>query len=117
MKNSYSTLFLRISIGGLFLIMGIMKVLNTEKAIGMLSGLGFPAPEVFAWALILVEILCGAAIVVGFQMKYTAIPLALILVVVLILNPSHNINDWLKNAAILFAVFSLWIGKPGPMSL
>jgi uncharacterized membrane protein YphA (DoxX/SURF4 family) len=81
---------LRVTIGGLFLVMGIKKLMGPEGIIGMLSGLGFPLATIFGWILILSEVIFGAAIFVGYKVKYTAWPLAIILAVAVILVTIPN---------------------------
>jgi len=74
---------LRVSIGGLFLFMGISKFLNPEGIIGMLGNIGFPAATSFGWILIFSEVVFGALILVGYKVRYNGWPLAVILVVAL----------------------------------
>lgn len=56
---------LRIAVGVMFLIKGIAKLQAIGGVTGMLVGLGFPAPEVFAWILALLEAVGGALLIVG----------------------------------------------------
>ena len=49
--------------------------------IGMLDGLGFPAASLFGWIVILVEILGGAALIVGWNVRKVVWPLVIILAV------------------------------------
>lgn len=86
---------LRIVIGLLFFIMGINKLSNPDGITGMLASLGFPIAALFAWILILSEIIFGVLIFVGYKTKYTAWPLALILVVawLLVVLPKEGISS------------------------
>jgi uncharacterized membrane protein YphA (DoxX/SURF4 family) len=89
-KDSYHMLghtLLRVTIGLLFFIAGINKLQNPEGIIGMLGGLPLTsiAPEIFGWILILSEIVFGALIFVGYKVRNTAWPLAIILGVAWIL--------------------------------
>lgn len=86
---------LRIVIGLLFFIMGINKLSNPDEITGMLASLGFPIAALFAWILILSEIIFGVLIFVGYKTKYTAWPLALILVVawLLVVLPKEGISS------------------------
>ena len=70
---------IRVTIGLLFFIMGIGKIQDTSGIIGMLTGLGFPAPAFFGWVLLLSEIIFGALVFVGYKVKWTAWPLAIVL--------------------------------------
>jgi putative oxidoreductase len=47
----------------------------------MLSGLGFPAAALFAWIVAIVELVGGAALIIGAFSQIVAIPLAIIMLV------------------------------------
>ncbi len=81
--SSYSHAVLRILLGILFIAPGITKLLNPSAPLGMLSNLGFPIPDFFTWLLIISELVFGLCILVGWNVRYTILPLVLILVVAL----------------------------------
>jgi putative oxidoreductase len=80
-KHMFGHTLLRVTIGLLFFIAGIKKLMNPDGIIGMLGGLGFPAPLFFGWVLILAEVIFGALIFIGYKVRYNAWPLAIILAV------------------------------------
>src|SRR3989338_3575921 len=80
-KHMLGHFLLRVTIGLLFLVAGINKFLNPDGVIKMLSGIGFPIAPFFAWLLLLSEIVFGALILVGYKVKFTAWPLAIVLAV------------------------------------
>jgi len=71
-----------ILLGILMLVPGIMKlfVIGPSAVTGMLSSFGFPIAGFFAWILILAEIITGIAILARWNLKYTTIPPAIIIV-------------------------------------
>lgn len=77
----YGPTLLRAVLGLLFILPGLNKLGNPAMIIGMLGGLGFPAPAFFGWILLLSEILFGAAVLVGWKTKYTVWPLVVVLAV------------------------------------
>jgi len=79
--HMYSHTLLRVVIGLLFVIQGYRKFTNPDGVVAMLTGIGFPLATFFAWILLLSELVFGALILVGFKIKYTAWPLAFILLV------------------------------------
>lgn len=103
---------LRISLGLLFIVPGIMKLMNPAMPAGMLEGMGFPAPIIFAWILLLSELIFGLALVVGFKVRYAVWPLAVILLVATIMVhiPSTDPMKWIN---VLFHV----VGIAGLVSL
>jgi uncharacterized membrane protein YphA (DoxX/SURF4 family) len=94
-KHMIGHTLLRVSIGLLFLIAGIGKFMDPTKIIGMLGGLGFPAESFFGWLLILSEGVFGALILIGYKVKKTAWPLAIILAVawILVTVPNSGITS------------------------
>ena len=116
MKN-YAPLVLRIGLGGLFLTAGIMKLIDPTSVVKMLSELGFPVAIFWAWLLILTEMLFGAALVTGLKIKWTTIPLVIVLIVAIIVNITTNIGVVLTNTALLFCLAALWMLGPGKISL
>ena len=79
--HMYGHTLLRVTIGLLFLIIGFSKFANPSGIIGMLGSIGFPAAAFFGWLLLLSELVFGALILIGYKVRYTAWPLAIILIV------------------------------------
>ena len=73
----------QIILGLVMLVPGLFKlfVMGPSAVVTMLSGIGFPAPTLFAWLLILSEIGFGAAVLLGWKLQYTTIVPAIILVI------------------------------------
>lgn len=116
MKN-YGPFALRIGVGGLFVITGIMKLMNPAVVTSMLDNLGFPGPLLWAWILILAELLCGAAVLTGYRVKWAVIPLTIILVIAIAVNLGSQTMNALKDMALLAGLVSLWFSGPGTMAL
>ncbi|MDO8460551.1 MAG: DoxX family protein [Nanoarchaeota archaeon] len=72
---------LRILLGALMLVAGIVKLMNPAGPIAMLTGLGFPMPIVLAWVLLLSEIIFGICLIIGYKVKYTVWPLVIVLII------------------------------------
>ena len=86
---------LRVVIGLLFVVSGIKKVLAPDMVIGMLGKIGFPIAPFFGWILILSEIIFGALVLVGYKVKYTSWPLAVVLAIAwtLVVLPNGGIGS------------------------
>ncbi len=106
---------LRIGVGGIFVFTGIMKLMNPPMIVGMLENLGFPGPTFWTWLLILAELLCGAAVLTGFKLKWTTIPLAVVLIVAIV--TADQLMNSVKDAVILSGLVSLWLSGPGAWGL
>lgn len=79
MKN-LGLLLLRLAVGGIFIYYGWMKVSNIAGPTELFEGLGFPAPAFFAWVVGLVELVGGAAIVLGIMSRLFGLLLFVVMV-------------------------------------
>ena len=71
-----SVILIRLVVGGVFLSEGIQKFLYpAENGVGRFTKIGIPAPEVMAPFVGVVEIVCGALILIGLLTRLAAIPL------------------------------------------
>ncbi|NCO11340.1 DoxX family protein [Candidatus Pacearchaeota archaeon] len=119
-NKGYGLAILRIVAGLLFLLPGIMKLMDPAGITGMLTGLGFPAPSFLAWILLLSEIIFGASLIVGWKTKYTTWPLVIVLLVatltVALPGALENPMGWVN---VLFhlvgigALISIFLDGPG----
>jgi putative oxidoreductase len=75
----YGATILRVILGLLFIVPGISKLMNPGMIAGMLGDLGFPAAAFFGWIVLLSEISFGAAVLLGYKVRYTVWPLVTIL--------------------------------------
>lgn len=95
MKNEnreLSYFALRVTLGLLFIIPGFAKLMNPASIQTMLSGIGIPFPEIFGWIVILSEIICGSALILGFRVREMAWPLVIILIVATLFIHMQSIN-------------------------
>ncbi|RMD67595.1 DoxX family protein [Candidatus Pacearchaeota archaeon] len=72
-----------ILLGLLMLIPGLIKLflMGPAAITQMLTGLGVPAPQFFAWVLILSEIVFGVLILAKWKLEYTTwVPIIILLV-------------------------------------
>ncbi|MBI2106460.1 DoxX family protein [Candidatus Woesearchaeota archaeon] len=108
----------RLIIGLMFLFTGITKILNPAGIIDMLSNMGFPAAAFFGWVLLLSEMIFGAAVLVGYKVKYTTIPLIIVLLVAAFMvhlpsqDPMAKINFFM-HLAVVGGLFAIMIDGSG----
>jgi len=79
--KQYGPSLLRLTLGPLFIIPGVMKLMNPSMIVGMLGQMGFPAPTFFGWLLLVSEIFFGASVLAGWKIKFTVWPLVIVLFV------------------------------------
>jgi putative oxidoreductase len=71
-----ATILIRLLVGGVFLAEGIQKFLfPAALGVGRFIKIGIPAPQLFAPFVGVVEIVCGALLIVGLFTRVATIPL------------------------------------------
>lgn len=131
---------IRLMVGAVFLSEGIQKFLYpAQLGPGRFATMGFPQPELLANFVGVVEIVCGALLIVGLLTRLASIPLIINMIVAIVATkipillghgfwgfalrdlPSYGFwsmahemrTDW---AMLLGSLFLLLVG-PGPISL
>jgi len=74
-KGSGAIVLVRLLVGAVFLSEGIQKFLFPALGVGRFAKIGIPAPHFTAPFVGVVEIVCGALVVVGLLTRLAAIPL------------------------------------------
>jgi putative oxidoreductase len=114
----YAAFFMRLAVGGVFLIHGIGKF---ERGIGatahMLSGLGFPFATIFAVILITIETVGALCVLLGILTRAWAAVMAVEMVVAILAVklPSHG-NFELEGLLFAGALTLVALGD-GPLSV
>ncbi len=85
----------RIIVGAYFVLAGVPKLFNLEATAGMIEGVNFPLPMLFAIAAAILEVGAGLALIVN---KYAAHAALLLAGFVLIITfPFHGPHLWEEN--------------------
>jgi putative oxidoreductase len=111
--KEYAPFVLRLSVGGIFLFAGIMKLFDPNMVSGMLGGMGFPAPAFWTWLLIAAETLCGASVLLGFKLKWATVPLMIVSIVIMAVASAQA----MVAISLLASLVSLWLSGPGKWAL
>lgn len=92
---------------------GLGKVPPQEGFVGMVGGLGFPAPELFAWFAAIAEFGGGILLAIGLLSRPAALLLVVhFLFVVLIAHAGDSLGD--RELPILFGTTALMYLLAGP---
>lgn len=109
----------RALVASIFLLSGAGKIFNFAGTATMMAGVGFPAPELFLVGAILLEVVGGLALLVGWQTKWAAAALIVFLIPATLVFHVPNIAEQaemistLKNIAILGALLKFWLEGAG----
>lgn len=80
--ETWGSILLRLIVGYGFMAHGLAKVMNgPERFATSLHGLGVPAPEFMSWTTIVIELVCGFAVLIGAFIKFASVPMAAIMLV------------------------------------
>jgi putative oxidoreductase len=77
----YAPSILRVVVGFIYLVYGYNKIQNPAGFEQMLTGLGFPAPLILSWFVTLLELVGGAALIVGILVRPIALMFAIEMIV------------------------------------
>ncbi len=119
--KSCGLLALRIAIGVIFILHGYGKLFGDapgmEMFTGMVAGLGFPAPALFAYAAALSEFLGGIAILLGVATRVFSVLIGIVMLVALIGVKKFAFPMADLDFALLMTCVALFCMGPGKYSL
>lgn len=121
------TILIRISVGFIFLSEGIQKFLFTDElGEGRFLKIGIPFPFVIAPTVGATEIFCGLLVLIGYRVRYAALPIIFIMIIALSVTKIANIPEqgfWevahgaRTDFAMLMSGLFLWFSGSGKYSL
>lgn len=104
-NNMRAIALIRLLVGWVFLVEGILKFLLPEElGVGRFGTIGIPSPHVMAPFVGVVEIVCGTLVILGLFTRLAAIPLLIDISVAII---STKIPIWLGHGYWRFSVSKL----------
>ncbi len=107
MIRTHGVLVGRILLGLLFLVAGINKFMGGVDGFAAgLEGMGLPLPALLAWVVILLEVIGGAFLILGYRVGQAsaALSIFLILTIIVVHNPlkdTAQLTAALKNLSIM----------------
>jgi putative oxidoreductase len=118
MTQSWMLLLGRILAGSLFLVAGIRHFMFYAGTVGYFTKLGFPAPEAMVWLSIIIHIVGGVLLIVGWKTQLTSwVLLAHRFWQVDATQYANQLNHFLKNLAIIGGLLYMITFGPGAMSV
>ncbi|HAU5566527.1 TPA: DoxX family protein [Serratia fonticola] len=103
---------LRLIVGFGFLQHGFAKLLRGGDAfVGILVAMHLPFPELLGWATVVMEILCGALILIGAFVSLAAIPAIIILLVAIF--TAHLPYGFSSIKLLSYDAMGAHFGQPG----
>jgi len=117
----------RILVGSLFLVVGIRHFMFYAGTVGYFTKLGFPAPEAMVWLSIIIHIVGGILLIVGWKTQWASwVLLALVVIATAMAHRFWQFDDtqygnqlfhFLKSLAIIGGLLYLVSFGAGAMSV
>ena len=126
-RSSWGLFFLRLVIGWVFLSEGILKFLDPHSlGAGRFARIGIPYPQLSAPFVGVVEILCGAALILGLRTSLVAVPLLIDISVAIVTTKwpllRHQgfwsaMHESRVDLCMFFGLITILLLGPGPFSV
>jgi uncharacterized membrane protein YphA (DoxX/SURF4 family) len=114
----YATLVMRLAVGGVFLRHGIMKLQNGLPATAaFLRGVGVPFADVFALALIAIETIGAACVLLGVWTRVWSAAMAIEMVVAILAVQVRRGASFELEALLFAGALALVALGDGPVSV
>ena len=117
----------RVLLALMFLLSGIGKIGGFEGTVGYISSVGLPLPSVLAAGALVLEIVAGIALIIGYKTRWAALALALFTLVAAFLFHNYWAMPagqqmmqqiiFLKNLAVTGGLLMLTMAGPGAWSV
>ena len=124
-RQSYqdlAALVARLALATLFIYAGYNKIVGFEGVARSIAGHGIPLAEVAAVITILIELVGGLMIAVGFQTRWAALAIALFIIPInYFYHPfwadAGEANAFFKNLCVLGGMLMITVHGPGRFAL
>ena len=125
--NPIVPLLARVGLGGLFVLFGVRSIIGFAGSVGYFTKLGFPAPEAMVVIAIIIQIVAGLALIVGWQTRWAAWLLVLYVLIAALMahryweydaaQYANQMQHFFKNMAIIGGLLMVAAFGPGSMSV
>ncbi|MDT7043743.1 DoxX family protein [Candidatus Nitronereus thalassa] len=120
--NNYIMLAGRTMLAAIFLLSGFNKIFNPASTQEYMTSMGMPATEIFLFGAIVVEIVAGLSLLLGFWTQVGAAMLFLFMIPTTWIFHTHFSNQtqfimFLKNIAMMGGLLYVYVFGPGAWSL
>lgn len=124
---AWASLIGRIGLAAIFLWSGYGKLVHLEGNVGYMKAFGLPAAELLIWPAMVVELVAGAMLLVGWKARWAAIALVLFTLPATFIFHAYwsvpadqvlNVQiHFMKNLAIVGGLLGIFAHGSGPLAL
>lgn len=125
--TDWASLVGRVGLAAVFLWSGYGKLVHMDGNIGYMKAYGMPAPDLLIWPALLVELVAGAMLAVGFKARWAALALAAFTIPAMFIFhrywsvPADQVLNqqihFMKNLAIIGGLLSVFAHGSGRLGL
>jgi len=121
-SSSYAAAGGRILLGAIFVLSGFSKIADPASALGYIGSVGMPLPQVALAVAILVEVVGGLALMLGYRTRLVAAALAVFSLATAsffhsALGDQNQFIHFFKNIAMAGGLLQVVAFGPGPIAL
>lgn len=126
-NNAIALLIARLLMAAVFLLFGVRSILGFAGSVGYFTNLGFPAPEAMVVLAIIIQLVAGLALIIGWQMRWAAWLLVAYVVIATIMAHRYweydaaqyvpQMINFFKNLAMIGGLVLIATFGPGRYSL
>ncbi len=127
MLEQYGPVVARVLLAQVFIISGVGKVKGFAATAALMGNLGLPAPQLLLVLTIALEIGGGLLLILGWQARWLALAFfGFTFLTAIVVHPfwggdpasfGGQLNNFMKNLAIMGGMLYVVIHGPGPLSL
>lgn len=125
--NPIVPLLARVGLGGLFALFGVRSILGFAGSVAYFGRLGFPAPEAMVSLAILIQVVAGLLLIIGWQTRLAAWLLVAYVLIATFMAHRYwqydaaqygiQMQQFFKNLAIVGGLMMLAAFGPGSASV
>ena len=120
--SGYAAVAGRVLLAAIFVLSGFSKVTDPASALGYISSVGLPLPQLALAGAIVVELIGGLALILGYRTRFVALGLAAFSVVTALvfhsaLADQNQFIHFFKNIAMAGGLLQIAAFGAGPIGL
>lgn len=126
-NNAAWQLTARLLLAAVFLVFGVRSILGFAGSVGYFTKVGFPAPEAMVVLAIVIQLLAGVLLVVGWKTRWAAWLLVAYVVIATLMAHRYweydaaqyvaQMTNFFKNLAIIGGLIMVAVAGPGRYSV
>lgn len=123
----YGPVAARVLLAQVFIVSGVGKIKGFAATASLMGNLGLPAPQLLLVLTIALELAGGLALILGWQARWAALALFVFTFLASVVvhpfwsgepaNFGGQLNNFMKNLAIMGGMLYVVVHGPGPLSL